>query len=57
MHCEDNEIEGEKSESSSIADNAQHMVISGSVREKLPPSLNIKSSNLRILDVIGQGTS
>ena len=39
------------------AGNTQHVMVKGSIREKLPPSLNIKSANLRVLDPIGQGTS
>ena len=36
-------------------DNTQHVVIRGSFRDKLPPSLKIKSADLRVLDPIGQG--
>ena len=31
-------------------------VMKASLREQLPPSLNIKSANLRVLDPIGHGT-
>lgn len=33
------------------------MELRGSIKEKLPPSLIIKSANLRLLDLIGQGSS
>ena len=36
--------------------NTQHVTVKGSIREKLPPSLSIKSVNLRVLDPIGQGS-
>ena len=49
--CGHSEIEGNE------AGNRQRIVMRGSLREKLPPSLNIKSANLRILNTIGQGTS
>ena len=32
------------------------VVMKASLREQLPPSLNIKSANLRVLDPIGHGT-
>ena len=35
---------------------SQHVVVKGSVREKLPPGLTIKSSHIRIGESIGQGT-
>ena len=37
--------------------NRQRVVVRGSLRENLPPSLNVKSANLRVLHPIGQGTS
>ena len=33
----------------------QHVAVKGSVREKLPPGLTIKSSHIRIEETIGQG--
>lgn len=33
----------------------RYMVVKGSMKSKLPPTLVIKSSNLRVLDPIGQG--
>ena len=33
----------------------RYMVVKGSIRSKLPPTLVIKSRNLRVLDPIGQG--
>ena len=33
----------------------RYMVVSGSLKSKLPPTLIIKSANLRVLDPIGQG--
>ena len=35
--------------------NPQHVVVRGSIREKLPPGLTIKSSHIRIGESIGQG--
>ena len=35
---------------------SQHVAVKGSVREKLPPGLTIKSSHIRIGESIGQGT-
>ena len=38
------------------AGNRQYVVVKkGSLREKLPPSLRIKSADLRLLNPIGQG--
>ena len=49
-----NETEGnENKDSGSI----QHVMVKGSLRGKLPPSLNIKSADLKVLDPIGQGKS
>ena len=36
--------------------NTQHVIVRGSLEAKLPPALNIKSANLRMGDIIGQGT-
>ena len=33
----------------------RYMVVRGSIKSKLPPTLIIKSTNLRVLDPIGQG--
>ncbi len=41
-----------------MAPNANHersMVVRSSLKSKLPPTLIIKSTNLRVLDPIGQG--
>ena len=37
-------------------DTTPGVVMKASLREQLPPSLNIKSANLRVLDPIGHGT-
>lgn len=37
--------------------NRQRVVVRGSLREKLPPSLKVKAANLRVLQTIGQGTN
>ena len=50
--CYHSEIEGNDE-----AGNRQRRVVKkGSLREKLPPSLKIKSTDLRLLNPIGQGT-
>ena len=35
----------------------RYMVVRSSIKSKLPPTLIIKSTNLRVLDPIGQGTA
>ena len=54
--CYHNETEGNESEDSGSTDNTWHVVVKGSLKKKLPPYLSIKSTNLKILDPIGQGT-
>lgn len=41
--------------SSSGALQHMHVVVRGSLKAKLPPSINIRSADLRVLDPIGQG--
>ena len=45
-----------KRESSIHLDARLKVMMRGSLKAKLPPALTISSSNLRVLDPIGQGT-
>lgn len=53
-----NGARGDNHQEDSISPDAmQHVVTRGSLEEKFPSPLIIKSTNLRILDPIGQGSS
>ena len=54
VHHEMNVIHGNISEDPATAPE-RYMVVTDSLKSKLPPTLVIKSANLRVLDPIGQG--
>ena len=57
VHHEMNVIHGNITEISEDPATApeRYMVVTDSLKSKLPPTLVIKSANLRVLDPIGQG--
>ena len=60
VHHEMNVVLGNIAEASinkedSIEVPERYMVVRGSLKSKLPPTLIIKSANLRVLDPVGQG--
>ena len=60
MHHEMNVIQDNDGEENKDLDSSfapkKYMVVRSSIKSKLPPTLIIKSANLRVLDPIGQGT-